>query len=64
MFLFQLGGRPQQGVGELRLGDGQSCLVLVPAEETYKWLVELPVAALSLDFLGVPGQRSGSPAWR
>lgn len=28
------------------------------AEETYKWLVQLPVAAISLDFLGVPG---GSP---
>lgn len=25
------------------------------AEETYKWLVQLPVAAISLDFLGVPG---------
>lgn len=26
-----------------------------PAEGTYTWLVELPVAAISLDFLGVPG---------
>lgn len=25
------------------------------AEETYGWLVQLPVAAISLDFLGVPG---------
>ncbi|KAL4447714.1 hypothetical protein ABPG75_004933 [Micractinium tetrahymenae] len=29
-------------------------------EETYKWLVQLPVAAISLDFLGVPGADYGS----
>ena len=28
---------------------------MVRAEETYRWLVELPVAAISFDFLGVPG---------
>ncbi len=26
------------------------------AEDTFKWLVQLPVAAISLDFLGVPGE--------
>jgi 5-methyltetrahydropteroyltriglutamate--homocysteine methyltransferase len=29
-------------------------------EETYGWLVQLPVAAISLDFLGVPGADYGS----
>lgn len=32
------------------------CPTCLPdAEETYCWLVQLPVAAISLDFLGVPG---------
>ena len=29
------------------------------AEATYKWLVQLPVAAVSLDFKGVPGSDQG-----
>ncbi|EFN57923.1 hypothetical protein CHLNCDRAFT_141995 [Chlorella variabilis] len=35
-------------------------IVVAYDDETYKWLVELPVAALSLDFLGVPGAEYGS----
>ena len=35
----------------------------VPAG-TYRWLVGLPVAALSLDFLGVPGAPAGCRVWQ
>jgi Cobalamin-independent synthase, N-terminal domain len=30
------------------------------SEEVYTWLVELPVAAISLDFCGVPGAAAGN----
>ena len=29
---------------------------LARSEGTYRWLIELPVAAISLDFCGVPGE--------